>query len=87
MISATGTRWQPHLPHYPGRDLHRGRQLHTADYHGPQEFHGRRVVVVGGRSPDGLDDVASAPAAARRGGRTRAVRDRLPLPRGAAGGP
>ncbi|MFF4775788.1 ArsO family NAD(P)H-dependent flavin-containing monooxygenase [Microtetraspora fusca] len=48
VISATGTWWRPYIPYYPGiRDFH-GRQLHTADYRGPQPFHGRRVVIVGG---------------------------------------
>ncbi|MGS2616490.1 NAD(P)-binding domain-containing protein [Micromonospora sp. LZ34] len=48
LINATGTWTRPFWPHYPGRSLFRGRQLHTADYRGPDEFAGRRVVVVGG---------------------------------------
>ncbi|MEV4659350.1 NAD(P)-binding domain-containing protein [Micromonospora sp. NPDC049301] len=48
LINATGTWTRPFWPHYPGRSSFRGRQLHTADYRGPQEFVGRRVVVVGG---------------------------------------
>ncbi|GAB3954815.1 hypothetical protein GCM10027614_62580 [Micromonospora vulcania] len=48
LINATGTWTRPFWPHYPGRSSFRGRQLHTADYRGPQEFAGRRVVVVGG---------------------------------------
>ncbi|MFI7678297.1 flavin-containing monooxygenase [Actinophytocola sp. NPDC049390] len=46
MINATGTWTRPFWPHYPGR-FH-GRQLHTADYLGPDEFAGKRVLVVGG---------------------------------------
>ncbi|MFF5177695.1 NAD(P)-binding domain-containing protein [Micromonospora sp. NPDC000316] len=48
LINATGTWTRPFWPHYPGRSTFRGRQLHTADYRGPEEFAGRRVVVVGG---------------------------------------
>ncbi|OLF18197.1 FAD-dependent oxidoreductase [Actinophytocola xanthii] len=48
LINATGTWTKPFWPHYPGRSEFRGRQLHTADYRGPAEFAGRRVVVVGG---------------------------------------
>ncbi|MEU5907796.1 NAD(P)-binding domain-containing protein [Micromonospora sp. NPDC047527] len=48
LINATGTWTRPFWPHYPGRSSFRGRQLHTADYQGPAEFVGRRVVVVGG---------------------------------------
>ncbi|MEU0492103.1 ArsO family NAD(P)H-dependent flavin-containing monooxygenase [Nocardiopsis sp. NPDC006139] len=48
VISATGTWNAPHTPDVPGRDVFAGTQLHTADYRGPQEFTGQRVVVVGG---------------------------------------
>lgn len=46
VINATGTWTRPFWPHYPGR--FDGRQLHTADYLGPDEFAGKRVLVVGG---------------------------------------
>ncbi|MEV3948870.1 NAD(P)-binding domain-containing protein [Streptomyces halstedii] len=48
LINATGTWDRPFWPCYPGQETFRGRQLHTADYAGPEEFAGRRVVVVGG---------------------------------------
>uniref|UniRef100_UPI00064BFC8C NAD(P)-binding domain-containing protein n=1 Tax=Nocardiopsis sp. RV163 TaxID=1661388 RepID=UPI00064BFC8C len=48
VISATGTWRAPHVPGVPGRGLFAGRQSHTADYRGPEEFAGQRVVVVGG---------------------------------------
>lgn len=48
VISATGTWRSPHVPDAPGRELFAGRQLHTVDYRGPEEFAGQRVVVVGG---------------------------------------
>ncbi|WP_395293561.1 NAD(P)-binding domain-containing protein [Kitasatospora hibisci] len=46
LINATGTWTRPFLPHYPGHFA--GRQLHYAAYRGPEEFVGRRVLVVGG---------------------------------------
>jgi hypothetical protein len=48
VINATGTWDRPFWPRYPGQDSFRGRQLHTAQYRGPAEFAGLRVVVVGG---------------------------------------
>ncbi|HEX5543254.1 MAG TPA: NAD(P)-binding domain-containing protein [Micromonospora sp.] len=48
VINATGTWEKPFWPHYPGRETFRGRQLHTVDYQGPDEFVGQHVVVVGG---------------------------------------
>ena len=48
LINATGTWDRPFWPRYPGQDAFRGRQLHTAGYPGPQEFAGKRVIVVGG---------------------------------------
>ena len=46
VINATGTWTRPFWPHYPGTFA--GRQLHTADYLGPSEFAGKRVLIVGG---------------------------------------
>ncbi|MFE3325912.1 NAD(P)-binding domain-containing protein [Streptomyces sp. NPDC059176] len=48
LINATGTWDRPFWPRYPGQGTFGGRQLHTADYPGPEEFAGQRVVVVGG---------------------------------------
>ncbi|KAA0919943.1 NAD(P)/FAD-dependent oxidoreductase [Dietzia sp. ANT_WB102] len=48
VISATGTYSRPFVPTYPGVADFRGRQLHSADYRGPSDFEGQRVVVVGG---------------------------------------
>ncbi|MFJ5101482.1 NAD(P)-binding domain-containing protein [Streptomyces sp. NPDC088554] len=48
LINATGTWDRPFWPRCPGQETFRGRQLHTADYPGPGEFAGLRVVVVGG---------------------------------------
>lgn len=48
VVNATGTWDKPFWPRYPGAETFRGRQLHTAQYRGPDEFAGKRVVVVGG---------------------------------------
>ncbi|HEY0452025.1 MAG TPA: FAD-dependent oxidoreductase [Actinophytocola sp.] len=48
VINATGTWTRPFWPRYPGQSEFLGRQLHTADYRGPAELAGKRVVVVGG---------------------------------------
>ncbi|MYR06571.1 FAD-dependent oxidoreductase [Gordonia sp. SID5947] len=47
IINATGTWERPFIPHVPGIGDFRGRQLHTHDYVGPEEFAGLRVLVVG----------------------------------------
>jgi thioredoxin reductase len=48
IVNATGTWESPYLPEYPGRELFRGRQLHTQDYRTAAEFAGKHVVIVGG---------------------------------------
>ncbi|WP_405696619.1 FAD-dependent oxidoreductase [Streptomyces sp. NBC_01185] len=48
LINATGTWDRPFWPRYPGQETFRGRQLHTADYPGPDGFADLRVIVVGG---------------------------------------
>ncbi|MEE1801103.1 NAD(P)-binding domain-containing protein [Streptomyces sp. JV176] len=48
LINATGTWDRPFWPRYRGQETFRGRQLHTANYPGPEEFAGLRVIVVGG---------------------------------------
>ncbi|WP_093944207.1 NAD(P)-binding domain-containing protein [Actinoalloteichus hoggarensis] len=48
LINATGTWTRPFWPRVPGQAVFRGRQLHTVDYQGPDEFAGRKVIVVGG---------------------------------------
>ncbi|CAL9374486.1 NAD(P)-binding domain-containing protein [Streptomyces sp. enrichment culture] len=48
LVNATGTWDRPFWPRYRGQESFRGRQLHTAQYAGPEEFAGQRVVVVGG---------------------------------------
>jgi len=47
IINATGTWDAPQIPYYPGKELFRGRQIHTRDYRSADEFTGQRVAVVG----------------------------------------
>ncbi|GAA1121113.1 FAD-dependent oxidoreductase [Nocardiopsis composta] len=48
LVNAAGTWDRPFVPAVPGRESFRGRMLHAAGYHAPEEFAGLRVVVVGG---------------------------------------
>ncbi|SHF60364.1 NAD(P)-binding domain-containing protein [Chryseobacterium sp. OV279] len=48
LINATGTWKTPNCPKYPGWDKFLGRQLHTGEYKGAQEFIGKHVIIVGG---------------------------------------
>ena len=48
VISATGTWSKPFIPPYEGRERFQGIQLHSANYHDPTPFSGKRVMVVGG---------------------------------------
>ncbi|MFC6704426.1 flavin-containing monooxygenase [Flexivirga alba] len=46
VISATGTWDRPYVPRYPGHFT--GIQLTTRDFGAPEDFQGKRVLVVGG---------------------------------------
>ena len=48
VVNATGTWNEPVLPHHPGQESFRGRQLHTRDYVSAADLAGLRVAVVGG---------------------------------------
>lgn len=48
VVSATGTWSRPFVPWYPGQESFTGPQTHSAFYRGPDEYAGRRVLVVGG---------------------------------------
>lgn len=48
IVSATGTWANPIRPTLPGQDTFTGTIIHSAEYRGPEEFAGRRVIVVGG---------------------------------------
>ena len=48
VVSATGSFTRPFVPALPGAAGFAGRQRHSSAYTGPEEFTGRRVLVVGG---------------------------------------
>ncbi|WP_394613409.1 FAD-dependent oxidoreductase [Lentzea sp. JNUCC 0626] len=75
LINATGTWRRPFWPYYPGQETFAGRQLHTADYSGPADFVGQRVVVVGGgaSATQLLMEIAPVAAATRWVTRTEPV--------------
>jgi cation diffusion facilitator CzcD-associated flavoprotein CzcO len=47
VIVATGYEQEPIIPDWPGRELFRGRFLHSREYRNPEPFAGERVLVVG----------------------------------------
>lgn len=47
LICATGNWSNPYWPIYPGQELYKGRQLHSAQYRSPDEFRGQKVLIVG----------------------------------------
>ncbi|XP_025043403.2 flavin-containing monooxygenase 5-like [Pelodiscus sinensis] len=49
VMVCTGHHTHPHLPlaSFPGIDTFKGRYCHSRDYKKPQEFSGKRVIVVG----------------------------------------
>jgi cation diffusion facilitator CzcD-associated flavoprotein CzcO len=48
VVSATGNWAHPIIPDVPGQSVFKGLILHSANYNGPAQFTGLRVVVVGG---------------------------------------
>ncbi|TBU32891.1 FAD/NAD(P)-binding domain-containing protein [Dichomitus squalens] len=47
IIMATGTLGAPYIPDVAGKDVFDGRVLHATLYNDPEEFTGKRVVVIG----------------------------------------
>jgi putative flavoprotein involved in K+ transport len=48
VVCATGSWRHPFIPAYPGLELFKGRQVHSACYRNAAPFVGQRVLVVGG---------------------------------------
>ncbi len=47
LVISTGIIANPRVPSLPGQDRFRGRVMHSVEYRRPNEFIGRRVLVVG----------------------------------------
>jgi len=47
VISATGSYANPHMPTLPGQENFQGTLIHSAQYHGPEPFQNKKVLVVG----------------------------------------
>lgn len=45
VVAATGLAWEPRLPEYPG--AFEGEFLHSSRYRSPEQFRGKRVLVIG----------------------------------------
>jgi putative flavoprotein involved in K+ transport len=48
VVSATGKWSLPFIPEYPGREIYRGKHIHSAYYQNADPFRGQRVLIVGG---------------------------------------
>ena len=59
IIAAPGVNWHPNVPEYPGVERFRGDVRHSSTYTDPEEFRGRRVLVVGGGN-SGVDIACDA---------------------------
>jgi amino acid transporter len=47
VVCANGVNWLPRAPSLPGADVFRGEIRHSMTYRSPDEFRGRRVLIVG----------------------------------------
>lgn len=64
LIVANGVTWHPSLPEYPGLADFAGEARHAVTYRSPQEFAGKRVLIVGGGN-SGVDIACDAARHAR----------------------
>ncbi|MGY1680102.1 flavin-containing monooxygenase [Geodermatophilus sp. SYSU D01176] len=47
LVLATGMSGKPNVPRLPGQDVFRGEQHHSSAHPGPDEYAGKKVVVIG----------------------------------------
>lgn len=48
IVSATGTWTHPYIPDYPGHELFKGEQIHSAHYREPSPHKDKNILIVGG---------------------------------------
>lgn len=47
VISATGTWGKPYIPYIPGKELFKGKQLHSSHYKNPEIFQDQKILIIG----------------------------------------
>jgi hypothetical protein len=62
LVAASGANWHPRIPHFAGKFA--GEARHASTYRSPDEFRGKRVVVVGAGN-SGCDIACDAAQTAR----------------------
>lgn len=65
LVMATGILSNPNIPEFAGRGRFGGRVIHSVDYHRPDSFVGRRVLVIGVGNSGGEISAELARAGAR----------------------
>ncbi|MGA9410088.1 MAG: NAD(P)/FAD-dependent oxidoreductase [Roseobacter sp.] len=58
LVMATGMSGKKRMPKFPGMDKFNGVQQHSSEHHGPDEWSGKKVVVVG--SNNSAHDICAA---------------------------
>lgn len=59
VFAAVGAQWDAHIPEIQGLDTFTGRAIHSKDYSGPEDFRGKKVLVVGAGN-SGVDIASDA---------------------------
>ena len=59
LINATGVTWHPNRPQIRGEEKFSGEILHSVEYRSPEEFKGKRVLIVGAGN-SGVDIASDA---------------------------
>jgi putative flavoprotein involved in K+ transport len=58
LVMATGMSGRPHIPEFPGMDEFAGDQHHSSVHPGPDDYRGKRAVVIG--SNNSAHDICAA---------------------------
>jgi putative flavoprotein involved in K+ transport len=58
LVLATGMSGMPHVPKFPGAERFRGVQHHSSQHSGPDDYAGRKCIVLG--SNNSAHDIAAA---------------------------
>jgi putative flavoprotein involved in K+ transport len=58
LVMATGMSGRPYLPQFPGMDVFAGDQHHSSQHPGPDQYRGKRAVVIG--SNNSAHDICAA---------------------------